>query len=95
METAEKIALYHHEQWDGSGYPSALQEDEIPAAARIVCVADAVDALAHDRPYRSARPMKYVIGQLVASSGSQFDPVVVDACLEILTSGRVREKSEE
>lgn len=91
MGLAEKIALYHHERWDGTGYPFALVAEECPTAARIVSVADAVDALAHDRPYRSACSMQNVIAEVHANRGTRFDPIATDACLEIISMGTGRE----
>lgn len=78
---AEKIALSHHECWDGSGYPHGLSGDLIPIEARIVAVADCVDALTHNRPYRSARPMDEVVEELQRSASSHFDPSIVQAML--------------
>jgi len=79
---AKEIALYHHERWDGTGYCSGLAGEEIPLAARIVCVADAFDAMTHDRPYQLARPEDEACGRICAASGSQFDPRVVKAFCE-------------
>ncbi len=80
--TAERIALSHHEKWDGSGYPQGLSGPDIPIEARIVAVADFIDALSHNRPYRVAWPLKAVIEEVHRCSGSHFDPEIVNAMIE-------------
>ena len=81
MHTAKQVAYYHHERWDGAGYPHGLTESEIPLVARIVAVADVYDALTSKRPYK--QPMSHFESKsiIVSGSGSQFDPEVVDAFL--------------
>jgi response regulator RpfG family c-di-GMP phosphodiesterase len=78
---------HHHEWYDGSsrGYPSRLRGDQIPLPSRIILVADTVEAMTSDRPYRDALPLDYVYTELTKYSGSQFDPLVVDACVRILS----------
>ncbi len=77
---------HHHEWYDGSsgGYPDRLAGDKIPLPSRIILVADTVEAMTSDRPYRKALPMDIVITELTKYSGSQFDPVCVDAFLTVL-----------
>lgn len=79
MHTAKQVAYYHHERWDGTGYPHGLSEFEIPLVARIVAVADVYDALTSKRPYK--QPMNHFESKsiILSGSGSQFDPEVVDA----------------
>lgn len=84
IQMGERIALAHHEWWDGSGYPRGLGEEEIPLEARICTVVDVFDALTTDRPYRGALPATEVVSMLRDASGTQFDPRVVDAFLEVL-----------
>lgn len=72
---------HHHEQFDGSGYPSGLKGKSIPIAARIIMVCDSVDAMLSDRPYRNALPLSEVRKELERCSGSQFDPDLVDTIL--------------
>ena len=79
LRLAEEIALTHHERWDGTGYPRGLKGEAIPLSGRIVAVADAFDALTHERPYKDARPVKQAIAELRRCAGGQFDPRVVDA----------------
>ena len=77
---------HHHEWFDGSssGYPMQLAGDQIPQPSRIILVADTVEAMTSDRPYRKALPLETVVSELHKFSGSQFDPVCVDACLKLL-----------
>jgi putative two-component system response regulator len=75
---AERIALTHHERWDGGGYPGRIAGEEIPLAGRIVAVADVFDALTHERPYKPAWPVERAVGEVLAQRGRQFDPDVVD-----------------
>jgi response regulator RpfG family c-di-GMP phosphodiesterase len=77
---------HHHEWFDGSqsGYPSRLAGDQIPLPSRVIVVADTVEAMTSDRPYRKALPIDVVVTELHKYSGSQFDPVVVDAFLKLL-----------
>ena len=79
MHTAKQVAYYHHERWDGDGYPHGLSEDEIPLVARIVAVADVYDALTSKRPYKRAMSHLESKDIILAGSGSHFDPQVVDA----------------
>jgi putative nucleotidyltransferase with HDIG domain len=73
------VVRNHHEHWDGSGYPDRLAGEEIPLAARVFAVADALDALTTDRPYRAARSFEAARAEILRSSGSQFDPAVIAA----------------
>jgi hypothetical protein len=79
LEPALPILLYHHERFDGRGYPFGLVGDNIPLEARIFSVIDAYDAMTSDRPYRAAMPYEAAMAEIRANSGRQFDPVVVDA----------------
>ena len=69
---------HHHERWDGKGYPNGLSGHEIPLASRIILVADTIDAMTTDRPYRKRLPLEVVIAELKKCAGSQFDPEVVE-----------------
>jgi putative nucleotidyltransferase with HDIG domain len=77
---------HHHEWYDGSdrGYPDRLNGDQIPLPSRVILVADTVEAMTSDRPYRTALPLDVVVTELTKYSGSQFDPVCVDAFLTLL-----------
>jgi HD-GYP domain-containing protein (c-di-GMP phosphodiesterase class II) len=74
-----QVVLHHHERWDGTGYPDRLAGTAIPLAARVFAVADTLDALTSDRPYRAATGLEEARAVITAESGTQFDPAVVDA----------------
>jgi response regulator RpfG family c-di-GMP phosphodiesterase len=76
------VVRSHHERWDGNGYPDGLSGDEIPLGARVFAVADALDAITSDRPYRRQQPWAYAAEQITEESAKQFDPTVVDAFRE-------------
>ena len=78
---AEEIALYHHENWDGTGYTPGLAGEAIPFAARIVRVADTYDALTHDRPYNVAKAADVALAIIQEDAGTKFDPAVVQALM--------------
>lgn len=80
-----KIVLYHHERWDGKGYPQGLPGNQIPLGSRIIAVADAVDAMTTDRPYRKPLPWESCYNELQVNKEKQFDPVVVEAAAQLLT----------
>jgi cyclic di-GMP phosphodiesterase len=77
-----RVVRSHHERWDGGGYPDGLEGTDIALAARVFAVADALDAMTSDRPYRQARPWKVAGQEILAESGRQFDPRVVAAFVE-------------
>ena len=84
MQTAEEIARFHHEWWDGTGYPSGLAGENIPIAARITALADVFDALAHKRPYKEAWPLDSTLTEIMALKGRQFDPKLTDLFLGLV-----------
>jgi putative nucleotidyltransferase with HDIG domain len=79
-----KLIVCHHERYDGKGYPKGLKCEKIPLGARIMLVADAFDAMTSDRPYRKKLSIEEAIEELKRNSGTQFDPGVVKAFLEVL-----------
>jgi putative two-component system response regulator len=83
VRISQRIALSHHEWWDGSGYPHRTSGQRIPLEARIVAVADFLDALTHDRPYRLAWSIDETLAEIKRRSGSHFDPAVADALVVI------------
>ncbi|MGH7474873.1 MAG: HD-GYP domain-containing protein [Longimicrobiales bacterium] len=87
LRKAEEIALRHHEWFDGTGYPEGLAGDAIPIAGRIVAVADAFDALTHERPYKGAWSVQDALLEIRRETGTHFDPVVVDALLALHGEG--------
>ena len=78
------IPHYHHERWDGTGYPCGLAGEQIPLAARIFAAVDVWDALSHDRPYRRAWPQDRVLDHLRSLAGNHLDPRVVNVFLDFL-----------
>jgi HD-GYP domain-containing protein (c-di-GMP phosphodiesterase class II) len=89
LDRAVDVVLHHHERWDGRGYPAGLEEEGIPLWARIFAVADTVDAITSDRPYRKGRPLDQAVREIVARAGSQFDPDCANALAD-LDHGAVR-----
>jgi putative nucleotidyltransferase with HDIG domain len=83
-----KVVLQHHERLDGSGYPNQLKGDDTLLEAKILVVADVMEAMAADRPYRPALGVDKAIEEISRNRGRLYDPVVVDACLALFTSGR-------
>ena len=84
LRPALDIPHYHHERWDGSGYPDGLSEEQIPLPARIFAIIDVWDALRSDRPYRKAWSREKTINHLKSQSGKHFDPQVAEAFIELI-----------
>ena len=80
---AYEVALYHHEKWNGKGYPMGLKEDEIPLSARIMSIADVFDAVSQKRCYRDAMPLEDCFEIIQKGKGWDFDPLLVDIFLSI------------
>ena len=76
LKGAAEIVRYHHEMFDGSGYPEGLKAEEIPLPARVFSIVDAFDAMTTDRPYRAALPLQYAAEEIDRMGGTQFDPDV-------------------
>jgi len=89
-----EIVLHHHERWDGKGYPNGLREDKIPLGARIIGVADSVDAITSIRPYRRAMSWEECREEILINKGLQFDPVAVEAAEKLLKKWKVRWQQE-
>jgi len=85
LQEAIIIPYYHHERWNGSGYPHKLKEDDIPLHARLFAVVDVWDALSSDRPYRKKMPSKDVIEYLIKEAGILFDPKVVEIFIRLIS----------
>lgn len=88
LKEAKNLAMYHHERWDGTGYPMGLKGEEIPLSARIMAVADVFDALISERSYKKAFPFDEAIKIIKESSGTHFDPKVAQAFLNALEEVR-------
>lgn len=86
LRLALDIPYYHHEKWDGTGYPQGLKGEEIPLAARIFSVVDVWDAVIYDRPYREAWEKEKAIAYILSESGKHFDPQVVQKFMELIES---------
>ena len=84
---AVEIVQSHHERWDGRGYPRGLRGEEIPLAARVFSIADSFDAMTSDRPYRAAMPLEQALDEVRDGAGTQFDPDVAGAFLDLVGDG--------
>lgn len=84
LNMAHDIALYHHEKWNGAGYPTGLKEEEIPLSARIMAIADVFDALVSKRCYKDAMPIDDAINIIIKDAGTHFDPNIVEVFKEIV-----------
>jgi HD-GYP domain-containing protein (c-di-GMP phosphodiesterase class II) len=79
--------LFHHERWDGAGYPTRRSGDDVPEGARLLAVVDAFDAMTSTRPYRRALPTYHALAEIERCAGTQFDPVIASAFLEAWSAG--------
>ncbi len=95
FSTAKQVARWHHERWDGSGYPDGLAGEQIPPAARIVAVADVYDALISERPYKRAWAPEEAIAELEELRGSHLEPAAVDAFIDLYDTGLLGELESE
>jgi HD-GYP domain-containing protein (c-di-GMP phosphodiesterase class II) len=84
LEPVATIVRFHHERWDGTGYPDGLERDRIPMASRIVALCDAYQAMTSRRPYRPPFPPATAAHELCAGAGTQFDPALVDCFVDVL-----------
>jgi response regulator RpfG family c-di-GMP phosphodiesterase len=82
-----RIIRHHHERYDGKGYPDRLAGQDIPVCSRIIAVCDAYDAMVTDRPYRKAMGMDEIVAEITRSGGSQFDPGIVEAFVDLVRDG--------
>jgi HD-GYP domain-containing protein (c-di-GMP phosphodiesterase class II) len=89
LRPAIDIPYYHHEKWDGTGYPRGLKGEEIPPAARIFAVADVFDSLTRERSYRETWTQEQALEHIRTLSGSHLDPKVVNAFLNLVADGNL------
>ena len=94
LADAMEIVLSHHERWDGAGYPNGLVGEEIPLTARIFALADSFDAMTSDRPYRSAMTVEAALEEIRRVAGSQFDPRIAAAFLDMASAGDLERLGE-
>jgi len=90
LETARQIARWHHERWDGTGYPDGLHAEQIPLGAAIVSVADSLDAMISERPYKGAWPQQQAVREIRMHKGRQYSPDVVEAFNRALRKGEIK-----
>jgi putative nucleotidyltransferase with HDIG domain len=86
-QEAIPYVLYHHERWDGTGYPTRRLGADVPEGARLVAVVDAFDAMTSTRPYRRALPMFHALDEIERCAATQFDPLIADAFLRAWSAG--------
>ena len=89
LQVAIPVIRYHHERWDGSGYPEGLVGEQIPIEARLIAVADVFDAMTTDRPYHSAETLETAYKYIYDMSGKHFDPLVVHAFQRVWEAGKI------
>jgi HD-GYP domain-containing protein (c-di-GMP phosphodiesterase class II) len=87
LAPALPYVLFHHERWDGTGYPTGRAGAEIPVEGRLLAVADAFDAMISTRPYRAALPVEHALEEVARCAGSQFDPELAEAFLDLFDPG--------
>ena len=95
VEGVDKVALYHHERYDGTGYPEGLKGEDIPIMARIVTLADSYDAMTSERPYRAALTPEEIIDEIEEQKGKQFDPEIADVVIQLIKDGKMIASDEE
>jgi len=84
LSEERKMIIHQHERWDGKGYPDGLKGRDIPIGARVISIAQAVDAMTRDRAYRRARPISYCLQELLQNAGKQFDPTIAEVAASLL-----------
>lgn len=94
IEHVREGVLYHHERYDGTGYPEGLKGENIPLIARIICVADSFDAMNSRRCYRDMLSKEYILSELEKNKGKQFDPNLADIFLKLIDEGKIEFSKE-
>jgi len=95
LKSATPIILYHHENYDGSGYPKGLRKDQIPLGARIMAVVSAFESMITKKPYRVAKTIEEAVEEIKQHSVTQFDPKVVEVFLKVVKKKDVRTTLEK
>ena len=95
MEKIAEIIWQHHERLDGSGYPRGLKDGEITLEARLLAVADVIEAMRTHRPYRPARSKEEIMKELIYGKGKKYDPKIVDVVIELIKEGKIDLNPEE
>lgn len=95
LKSATPIILYHHENYDGSGYPKGLKKDQIPMGARIMAVVSAFESMISKKPYRVAKTIEEALEEIKRNSGTQFDPKIVDLFLKVMKRKDIRSALEK
>ena len=93
LENVGEGALYHHERYDGKGYPEGRAAEDIPLIARMICVADSFDAMNTNRVYRNKLSKERIIEEIETNKGRQFDPEIAEVFLRILRENRLPTES--
>jgi len=94
LAAEREMILHHGEHWDGTGYPDGLSGKNIPLGARLITIAEAIDAMTQNRSYRRARPISYCLEQLELHAGSQFDPEIAQLASSELCKGLVQKPTK-
>ncbi|HVL91595.1 MAG TPA: HD domain-containing phosphohydrolase [Actinomycetota bacterium] len=87
LKAAQEIALFHHERWDGAGYPAGFAGEDIPLSARIVAIADVFDALTHERPYKKRWTVEQSLAEIERLAGNHLDPTLAAAFVTLIRQG--------
>ena len=90
LEDVDEGARFHHERYDGRGYPEGRAGEDIPLIARMICVADSFDAMNTNRVYRNKLTKEKVINEIETNKGKQFDPQVADVMLNLIRTGKIK-----
>ncbi len=85
------VVISHHERFDGKGYPRGIKGESIPVLGRVICIADSFDAMTTDRPYRKGLSLEQAVYELKKNSGTQFDPVLVEIFITMISDGEILE----
>jgi HD-GYP domain-containing protein (c-di-GMP phosphodiesterase class II) len=92
LENAGEGALYHHERYDGKGYPEGKAGEEIPFIARIICVADSYDAMNTNRVYRNRLSKEHILEEIERCKGKQFDPKIADIMISLIKNDKLEDE---